>query len=361
MKKYQKELPALQAEIHSANTLLNGHMNQLVNGINTGANLYQNELPVVMGKVDQASQFVTNDLPGIEADLTKTLGLVNQKFPEVEQALTQGTELIQGDWPKVREGIQKAATLIRKGENEVDLSELIKILKYDAKSESDFLANPVLINQNNVYPVPNNGSASAPFYTALCLWVGAVLFSSIATTDFHLSGSEKKRFSKRALFSARLKTFSVVAFFQALIVSLGNLYLLGIHAVNPVYFVLFSLIVGVIFMGIVYTLVALFGNLGKGIAVIILVLSISAGGGNYPIEMSGPFFRLVHPYIPFTHAVNLLREPVGGIYWTNALSSLGILLAFGLGFLVFGFVLYPKIKPLSQKLNTSLKEGHILH
>ena len=52
-------------------------------------------------------------------------------------------------------------------------------------------------------------------------------------------------------------------------------------------------------------------------AIIILVLSISGGGGNYPIQVSGKFFQMINPFLPFTHAVNLLRESAGGIYWPN--------------------------------------------
>ena len=114
-------------------------------------------------------------------------------------------------------------------------------------------------------------------------------------------------------------------------------------------------------MMMVYVLVALFDNLGKGIAIIILVLSISAGGGNFPIEMSGPFFRAINPYIPFTHAVNLLRESVGGIYWPNALKAIAILISVTIGFFVAGYILYPKAERLFMKVNEKLKNGHILH
>ena len=69
----------------------------------------------------------------------------------------------------------------------------------------------------------------------------------------------------------------------------------------------------------------LFGNVGKGIAIIILVLSISGGGGNYPIQVSGKFFQMINPFLPFTHAVNLLRESAGGIYWPNAWFAIWIM------------------------------------
>ncbi|WEG72889.1 YhgE/Pip domain-containing protein [Vagococcus intermedius] len=361
LEKYQKELPDVKNEIHSANEILNGNMSTIVGGINKAADVYEHDLPELEKKLDKAADFVKSDLPKLENDLTKTLKVANDKFPEVEEALTTATKMIENDWPNMRKGIHKAADFIRKGKKEIDLKEVIKVLKADAKAESDFIANPVKIDQKNVYPVPNNGSASSPFYTALCLWVGAVLFSSIATTDFHLSERAKKKYSMRQQFLARMATFLVVAFFQALIVSLGNLWLLGIYAVNPVYTVTFALLVGLVFMTMVYVLVSLAGNLGKGAAVIILVLSISGGGGNYPIEMSGKFFQFINPLLPFTHAVNLLREPVGGIYWPNTSKALIILILIGIGFFAIGFFLFPKVKGFFKGLNDKLKEGHILH
>lgn len=95
---------------------------------------------------------------------------------------------------------------------------------------------------------------------------------------------------------------------QALIVTLGNYFALGVDVRNPAYSVWFAVLIAITFMIMVYVLVALFGNVGKGIAIIILVLSISGGGGNYPIQVSGKFFQMINPFLPFTHAVNLLRN-----------------------------------------------------
>ncbi len=361
LEKYQAELPAVKQEIHAANEILNGNMTTIVSGINKAADLYQNDLPELATKLTKAATFVENDLPKIEADLTKTLEMVNQKMPQVEEALNTATTMIQDDWPNIRSGVHKAAGLIRKGQKDVDLKEIVKLLKSDANAESDFISNPVTIDQKDVYPVPNNGSASAPFYTALCLWVGAVLFSSIASTEFQLSDEQKKKYSKRQQFLARMGTYLVVGFFQALIVSVGNHWLLGTYAVSPFYSILFALLVGFTFMMMVYVLVAIFGNLGKGAAIIILVLSISGGGGNYPIQMSGKFFQFINPLLPFTHAVNLLREPVGGIYWPNAWKAIIILSLIMVGFFVLGVWIYPKLRPFFKKLNENLHQGKILH
>ncbi|MFK4966619.1 YhgE/Pip family protein [Lactococcus garvieae] len=361
LEKYQKEMPAIKQEVHDANIMLNGNMNTIVNAINKGASLYQNDLPVVEQKLDKAADFVKNDYPGIRKDLTETLGTVNEKMPDLEKALNQANDLIVNDWPGIKTGIRKAADAIRKGEKEVDLGEIVKLLKLDATKESDFLTQPVEVQENAIYPIANNGSASTPFYTALCLWVGAVLFSSVAVTGFHLEGKDKLLYSKREQFSARMLTFIVMGLGQSLIVTLGNYFGLGVDVRNPVYSVLFALLIAITFMIMVYVLVALFGNIGKGIAIIILVLSISGGGGNYPIQVSGKFFQAINPYLPFTHAVNLLRESAGGIYWPNAWLAIIILVAVSIVFLVAGLIFFPYLEKTSKKISEMTQRSHIFH
>lgn len=361
LEKYQAEMPAIKQEIHDANTMLNGNMETIVNGINRGADLYKNDLPVIQDKVSKAAAFMQNDYPGIRKDLTNTLKTVNEKMPDIEAALDKANELIINDWPNIKTGLHKAANAIRKGEKEVDLGEILKLLKLDANKESDFFTQPVEVKEHAVYPIANNGSASTPFYTALCLWVGAVLFSSVATTDVYLEGKDKKRFSKREQFSARMFTFIVMGIGQALIVTLGNYFALGVDVRNPAYSVWFAVLIAITFMIMVYVLVALFGNVGKGIAIIILVLSISGGGGNYPIQVSGKFFQMINPFLPFTHAVNLLRESAGGIYWPNAWFAIWIMVGISVVFSIGGAILYPHLEHRSKKFAALAQKSHLFH
>lgn len=361
LEKYQKQMPAIGQEVHDANTLLNGHMNEIVNGINTGVDLYNNELPVVEQKLGLAANFMQNDWPGVKQDLTGGLKVANDKLPEVEQALNLATDLIKNDYPTLRSGIQKAAKAIGEGDKTIDFGQVLKLLKLDAQKESDFFTTPVELQTNTMYPIANNGSASTPFYTALCLWVGAVLFSSVTTTEFVLDKKDRGKYTKREQFGARMLTYLTVSVGQALIVTLGNMFLLGVYVKNPVYSVLFAVLVALAFMMIVYALVALFGTVGKGIAIIILVLSISGGGGNYPIQVSGKFFQAVNPWLPFTHAVNLLRESAGGIYWPNASQDIIIMIVLFIVFGILGTWAYPLLQPHLTKLTKVAHESKIFH
>lgn len=361
LEKYQAQIPALKEEIHTANLLLNNNMNLIVGGINQAADFYQNDFPSLKTKLTKATTFIQNDLPGVEKQLTDTLTMVNEKLPDVETAIDKASEMIKNDYPSIRNGIENAAAFINKQSENVDLSDLIRILKSDANKESNFLSEPVEIKQESYYPIPNYGSASAPFYTALCLWVGGLLFSNIASTEFYLTERDKLKYSKRHQYSARMLSFLTVGFFQALVVALGNIFLLKTYNAQPVLFVLFTIFVGLIFMTILYILAAVFGNLGKGIGIILLVLSISGGGGNFPIQLSGKFFQFINPLLPFTYAVNLLREPVGGIYWPNVFFTMSVLLGFGILFGIFGIIFQPEISARLKKIHDKVSETHFFH
>lgn len=361
LEKYQAEMPAIGQEIHDANTLLNGHMTEIVNGINRGAELYQNELPVLETKLQTAATFAQNDWPKVREEITTTLATVNDKVPTVESAINMAATLVQEDWPTLKQGIEKAAEAIKKGEEVVDLSDIIKLLKSDVAAESDFITNPVELKTHEMYPMDNNGSASTPFYTALCLWVGGLLLSSVAATEFYLSQEDKAKYTKRETFVARMLTFLTIAIPQALIVTFGNYFALGVDVQNPVLSVVFALLVALSFMMIIYVLAGLFGNIGKGIAIILLVLSISGGGGNYPIQVSGKFFQMIHPLLPFTYAVNLLRESAGGVYWPNAIGYIAVLVALFFAFALIGIWAYPHVEGLNKKISALTKESHFFH
>ncbi|KRM56110.1 YhgE/Pip domain-containing protein [Lacticaseibacillus sharpeae] len=359
--KYQKQMPALKQELADANTLLNGHMDEITTGLTTVSAMYKNDYPTLKNKLGLATSFINNDLPGIEDELTTTLGQLNTAMPKAEKALTEANKLLDADWPLLRTGITKGAKLVAEGKKSVDFNKLIKLLKRDAGKESDFLANPVTLKTKSYYSIPTYGSASAPFYTALCMWVGGLLLSSILVTDIALDEKQKRRYGTKAKFTGRFLTFAVIGLLQALIVALGNMFLIHAFVAQPFMFILMSLFLDLMFMGILYPLVSLFGNVGKGLGIIILVLSISGAGANFPIQLSGHFFRMINPWLPFTYAVNLIRETVGGIYWPNMWQDIIVLTLYGVGFFLAGLLLKQPIEPLMNKLHANAVKSKIIH
>lgn len=357
--KAKKQLPALKQELTDANTLLNGHMDLITSGITTVADLYQNDFPSLKTKLTKATDFINQDLPGVESDLTNTLALANEKMPQLQSGLDDAQKFVKDDWPTLKEAIQKGAAAIKKGEKSVDLAQLIKLLRRDATKEAGFLAKPVELKQQSFYHIPTYGSQSAPFYLALCIWVGALLLGAILITEYRLPPTLSDATVKQ-MYTARWLTFAGLGMLQGLIAALGNLFLIGTYVVNKPLYLLFAMMLSLVFVSILYALIALFGNIGKGIGIIILVLSISGAGGNFPVVLSGKFFQMINPWLPFTYAVNLLRETVGGIYWPNLWVDVAALLAFGTVFFLLGLFLKAPIHPWIERMNEKTRESKII-
>src|SRR5699024_5844658 len=93
--------------------------------------------------------------------------------------------------------------------------------------------------------------------------------------------------------------------------------------------VIFGLFASFIFMTVIYTFVSIFGDVGKAAAIILLVLQIAGSGGTYPVVLLPKFFQMISPFLPFTYAIGLMREAVGGIIWSNALTDVLMLALFG--------------------------------
>ena len=358
---FQQDLPGYQQKFQDLQVFMNQHYQGLVQGLNQATLFYQKDWPNVQQKLALASQFVQKDLPTLESEYTQTLNQLNAKMPLVQNAFSQINQFIHNDWPIVRKGIQESAQSLQKGQQMLSLTELIRLLRVDAQKEADFFKEPVVLKTQAFYPIKNNGSASAPFYTALCLWVGSLLLSSLATTSVYLEKKQKQQFTLREQFFSRMLSFLTIALVQSLIVVFGNLFLLHVSVKQPVLYVLFTILIGLAFMSMIYVLVSLFGNIGKGIGIVILVLSISGGGGNYPIQVSGAFFQWINPWLPFTYAVNILREATGGIYWPNThVDYLFLLIVAGL-FIILGAIFFPRNNAWVQHFNQRTKNSHFFH
>jgi len=109
-----------------------------------------------------------------------------------------------------------------------------------------------------------------------------------------------------------------------------------------------------VFVTITYTLVSVFGNVGKGIAIIFMVFQFSSSGGTFPISMTAPFFQALNPYMPFTYAISLLREGVGGILWETAIRDILVLFGF-IGISLF--VALALKRPLSGMIEKSMENA----
>ncbi len=127
-----------------------------------------------------------------------------------------------------------------------------------------------------------------PFYTVLSIWVGCLLLISLLSVDIH----NHTQYSIRAIYFGRLLTFATFSFIQTLIITIGDIVILDGSISSPYYFIPFGLFISLVFVTVVYTLVSVFGNVGKALAIVMLVLQIAGSGGTYPVELLPGFFPI---------------------------------------------------------------------
>ncbi|PEN63692.1 YhgE/Pip domain-containing protein [Bacillus wiedmannii] len=299
---------------------------------------------------------------------TQILKEADKKLPDVKKLLEDSSKgLVDGkkkltdikaDMPETEKKIKDLANKIRDFESEEDIKDIIRLLKNDVEKQSDYFANPVNLKENKLFAMPNYGSAMSPFYTVLALWVGALLMVSLLTVEVHEEGANYK---SHEVYFGRLLTFLTIGLSQAFIVSMGDIFLLGTYVVDKFWFVLFSLFIGGVFVCIVYSLVSIFGNVGKSMAIILLVLQVAGSGGTFPIQMTPAFFQALYPFLPFTYAISAIRETVGGMLWDIVTRDLLVLSAFVVVMIVAALLLKTPINKSSEKFVENAKGSKIIH
>ncbi|WP_258131990.1 YhgE/Pip family protein [Bacillus cereus] len=292
----------------------------------------------------------------------------DKKLPDVKKLLEDSSKgLVDGkkkladikaEMPATEKKIKELADKIRDFESEEDLKDIIRLLKNDVEKQSDYFANPVNLKENKLFAMPNYGSAMSPFYTVLALWVGALLMVSLLTVEVHEEGANYK---SHEIYFGRLLTFLTIGLSQAFIVSMGDIFLLGTYVVDKFWFVLFSLFIGGVFVCIVYSLVSIFGNVGKSMAIILLVLQVAGSGGTFPIQMTPAFFQAIYPFLPFTYAISAIRETVGGMLWDIVIRDLLVLSVFVVVMIVAALLLKTPINKSSEKFVENAKGSKIIH
>ncbi|EJR98925.1 YhgE/Pip domain-containing protein [Bacillus mycoides] len=299
---------------------------------------------------------------------TQILSEADKKLPDVKKLLEDSSKgLVDGrkkladikaEMPETEKKIKELADKIRDFESEEDIKDIIRLLKNDVEKQSDYFANPVNLKENKLFAMPNYGSAMSPFYTVLALWVGALLMVSLLTVEVHEEGANYK---SHEVYFGRLLTFLTIGLSQAFIVSMGDIFLLGTYVVDKFWFVLFSLFIGGVFVCIVYSLVSIFGNVGKSMAIILLVLQVAGSGGTFPIQMTPPFFQAIYPFLPFTYAISAIRETVGGMLWDIVTRDLLVLSVFVVVMIVAALLLKTPINKSSEKFVENAKGSKIIH
>lgn len=241
------------------------------------------------------------------------------------------------------------STAMREALSSGDLEQLRTVLYSDPDALASALAAPVQLERNAVFPADNFGSQMAPLYTTLALWIGSLLLVVAIKVEVSRKAQIKLGYPKlHQLFLGRFGVFAFVSLCQSTVLALGNMLFLQVQVSNPLLYLICFWLAGLVFTFIIYSLVVSFANLGKAIAVFLLIIQVTSGGGSFPLQMLPDFFQVLSPFLPATHVINAMRAAMMGVYMNDFWIEIGLLLLFVVPFLLLGLVFR---KPLMKFLN----------
>ena len=315
------------------------NLSSSLNNTGTNMNSLLKKLDTGTDKVSTTTDTAVNDLSDIKTALDTSCKLLNRSKRQISKVT------------------KKLTTLQNKG----DFSEIKPLLTENTEDISTFLSAPVSLNTKKLYPIENYGSSMAPFYSTLSIWVGGiVLVAMLKVSVSEASVEGLKKVKNYQMYLGRYIIFLIVGLLQSTLICLGDLFYLGIQCKHPFLFMLAGWFSSIVYVNIIYTLTVSFGDIGKAVSVVLLVIQVAGSGGTFPIEVAPAFFKAVYPLLPFVHSMRAIRETIGGMYgityWTS-LGKLGIFLLFSL---ILGLVLRKPIIKLNDTFMEKLEDTHLI-
>lgn len=312
---------------------------------------------------------VTSGVGSNVASIQSTLGAIAKKLDSSAATVKELiTKLDAGDSDSVSDS----------GESD----ELRALTTANASTLSTLISAPVALHRVAVYPIANYGSAMAPFYTILSIWVGAIILCAMLKVTIsdrekaHVLGlgdalpriagpSRPGNASRWGLrldheYFGRYAIFALLALLQGTLVCLGDMYFLGVQANHALQFLAVGWLAALVFSNIVYTLTVSFGDIGKAVAVVLLVMQVAGSGGTFPIETLPKFFQLLYPFLPFPHAIDAMHAAMAGSYGNEYLLDMVYLALFLIPSLLLGLVLRKPVIRLNTWVSRNLESTKVM-
>ena len=327
----------IETDINYANQAL-AVLNEIENDIKTGKS--------PTGKLAELKTLIDKMDNGVNT-LVANKATINQKINRA----TAGLGLVNSKWPLIKSSIPIAAAKLN-SINVNDINDLIAFSDVNQDDVKNYFESPVELNKKTMYPVSNYGSALSPFYIPISLWIGCI----IAVAMLSMRVKTGRIYNAASVYLGRMGIFLIISILQALLVAFGALYL-HVQISSALLFILTTLYIGICAMIIVYSMTSAFGNAGKALAIIILVLQITATAGIFPLEILPPFFQAIHPYLPLTYAVGALREVVAGVIWSTYWYNILYLTIFPIVAFVLTLLIKEKVDKRAQWTEEKLKES----
>ncbi len=332
-------------------------------GIENVRSSYEGSVSLTLNEVASSIDEVANQASGISSDL-KTK--VNNLSPILDDA-TNGLKSLEESLDKTSTKLNDTAKGLRTLRDNLEASasssnlDMIRsILGTDPSLLVDFITAPVELDREPFFPVENNGSAMTPFYTTMALWVGGTLMGILLYTGISERAREETGAEPRHAYFGRLLFFLMIGACQSTILLLGDLFFLKVQCVNPLLFLLTGWIASAVFINIIYSLSTSFGDVGKAIGVLIMVLQVAGSGGTFPVQMLPPLFQKLYPFLPFVHSENAFRAAMFGTYGNDWTTSIGTLALFLVPALLLGLVLRKPLVPVNEWIEEKMEETGIM-
>ena len=365
LKAMQKELDIMNTVVGSvleatddqaaekAKVNVNNAMNNLKSAIDSCESsvsnmqgIYKNNLVPQMQRVltnmsDSLNQVTT--LVNTLGNTVKNVGVVMEGVGDAVDGTTQSLGQIQSVVDNISAKISEVIEQLDGASEEEMLDILVRFLGGDPDSLGAYFASPVKMETIAMYPVATYGSAMTPFYSTLAIWVGSTIL--VALVKVKASPKNLENVQSYQLYFGRYLLFLLLAQIQAAIIVAGDLWLLKVNIVEPGLFFLAASFTATAFSLLIYSLTLAFGDVGKAVCVIIMVLQIAGSSGTFPIELLPDIYQKIYIFFPFPYAITAMREALAGMYGTTYMESLAKLILFmGVGLLIGLVIRIPFVK-----------------
>ena len=273
---------------------------------------------------------------------------------ELEASLLQMQKVFRASADKIDGIIDKVEAV----DAEDRLAVLIDLLGGDPEAYAEFFSSLVDVDVEEVYSVASYGAAMAPFYSVLAIWVGGVILVSILRT--HIDREKFPEATEAQAFFGRFILFFLIGQMQAAVIVAGDIFLLNCQPVHPWLMWISAAVTSFVFELLIYALTISFGDIGKAIVVVIMVLQIAGSSGSYPIEILPPIFGKIYKFFPFPHAINAMREALCGTYRHDFVIYLAYLLIFAVVALAIGLLIRKPFLGMNNFVSEKIEETEVL-
>lgn len=328
-------------------------LNSGASKINAGLGQLNGKVPALASGVNQlasgTSQLAANSgaLRSGAGQLASGLGQLNSQVPTLTDGVSQlaaGTSKLSANSGK----LDKGATDVHKGNKKLASAlkggaDTVTKLKLGSANASMF-ASPTKLKEKHYSYVPNYGYALAPYMLSVALFVGCLVFNlvypirRISTED----GSATEWFFSKVAIGALVATGNALVETVLMMVC-------GLHPDHPVQMIVNAVSFSFTSMFLIMFMAMAFGNPGRFISMILLVIQLGSCGGSFPIEITrgmNGFFQAINPYLPMTYSVYGFREALtSGLGANQVLHSVLIQLIFIAAFLILLYVTMRVIRP----------------